>query len=142
MKLIISCCLTMIVIAGCSNIPGLQIPTPTPTCAMQALQFLDQITAIADEWTDAETLADSTPRMSLPPAIANLQEIRRRADAIAPPECAALAQTYLIDYMDKTIEGYLLFLSNVSDTEISNQFQSAGNAFRNFQIEMEDIKNR
>jgi hypothetical protein len=139
MKTTICLCLTAIILSGCSGV-SFSAPTPTPTCAQQAAHFLDEIFAIQDEWKDAETLAGSTPRMSLPPIVSNFQEIRRRADAITAPECAEQAKSYAVDYMDRTIEAYLLFLSQESDTDITNKFDEANRAYDNYFDEVAKIR--
>jgi hypothetical protein len=42
-------------------------------------QVFALLNEFSSEWKDALSLADQTPRMSLPPQIANLQAIRRKA---------------------------------------------------------------
>lgn len=142
MRLLVSCCLLVLVATSCSSIAALQPPTPTPTCLEQSADFINQIEAIATEWDDAEQLAGSTSRIALSPAIANLQEIRRRASALESPQCASLIQTYLTDYMDKTIDGFLLFMADKPESQITAKFKEAIQAFGRYEVEIINIQDK
>lgn len=117
--------LALILVACESPVAGLGA-TPTPTCEVQAVAYAAQIQSIAREWDDANTLAGQTPRASLSAQIDRLQAIRRKAQDETPPSCATAAHTALVGAMDKTIEGYLAFLGQKPDSEVSALFQQAG----------------
>ena len=70
-------------------------------------------------WIDAHSLADSTPRHSLPGPIARLQEVRRETAQLVLPECLSEARQILVFGMDKTIDGFLIFLANRSHLQNS-----------------------
>ncbi|GEA26889.1 hypothetical protein MiAbW_01449 [Microcystis aeruginosa NIES-4325] len=75
---------------------------------------------IEDKWRNELKLADSTSRMSLPPRIAALQEIRRELTDQEWPDCAAKAKESLTESMDSMIDGFIAFLdSDNSDTFVS-----------------------
>ena len=63
-------------------------------------------------WIDAHSLADNTPRVSLPGPIAKLQEVRRETAQLVLPECLSEARQHLVLGMDQTIDGFLAFLGN------------------------------
>ncbi len=110
--------------------------TPTPTCADQVRPYLDQIQSVAREWDDANKLAGSAPRMSLAPQVASLQALRRRAADLNIPPCANAAHRKLIDSMDKTIEGYLSFLSQKPDSVVADAFHQADVLMNDFTTEL------
>lgn len=106
-------------LAAC-GVPGMA------SCSEQAKPFLDQLQPIAREWDDAAKLASQSPRMSLPTQIEKLQGIRRKAQDLTPPECAAAAKGHLIGAMDATIQAYFDFLSQKNDTTVKASFEKAG----------------
>src|SRR5687768_15649215 len=109
--------LVALLLVGCSA--GVQqvvvvTPTPVPTntpaptpepCNVQAAAFLEAAQDIFEEWDDAFELANSTPRMSLPAVISELQEIRRNADDLEVPPCAAATKALMIEMMEAAIDG-------------------------------------
>lgn len=108
----------VLLIAGCSAQP----------CNVQSTQYIADVDAIILRWVGAELLAQSSPRMSLAPAISALQEIRRETDSLNAPACAENVKTLFITYMDASIESYLAFLANESDARVSAKFSTAKGA--------------
>ena len=95
------------------------------TCASQSEEFLVEIQDINMRWLDAMELADSTSRMSLSGPISDLQLIRRDANKLEPPECAEGAKDALVMHMDYVLDGFLLFMAQEPDEDISAQFSEA-----------------
>jgi hypothetical protein len=85
-------------------------PTATVVPCTRAL-YVGMLGDVVARWDDANTLANSTSRMSLAPQIAVLQGIRREAEALNIPDCATIAHGYLIEYMNQTIDDYVAFMS-------------------------------
>jgi hypothetical protein len=117
-------------------------PTPTPSpvpvaepCSVQAEAFSAATVALLDDWDDANALAGSTPRMSLGPAIAELQQIRRDVGDLDAPPCAQRVHTLLVDYMDVVIEGYLAFLADEGDSAVNSAMRRADAALDTFTTE-------
>lgn len=127
---------TALLLSGCDASIAQLGATPTPTCADQVRPYLDAIQPIAHEWDDANKLAGNAPRMSLAPQIASLQSIRRRTADVSVPACTAALHRKLVDSMDKTIEGYLSFLSQKPDSQVSALFREAGTLMNNFTTEL------
>lgn len=75
--------------------------------------------ALSRRWLDAYTLAGSTPRIALPPVIANMQAIRREMEAIALPQCLAQAKRFRIAAMDRQLAEFTAFLS-MTETQAGN----------------------
>lgn len=98
-----------------SPVPVPPSPTPVPTCPSEAASFLASAGPIAAEWSDAVTLADSTPRMSLAGPIQSLQTIKRKAEALDAPACVAHVKSGLTGAMGTTIDSYLTFMSSSND---------------------------
>lgn len=94
--------LCVVVLSGCG---------PLASCQVQSEDYVAAVEAIAVEWDDANALANSTPRSSLAPQIAELQAIARRAEALEHPECAEKAHKALGDYMNRVVDSYILFLA-------------------------------
>lgn len=67
---------------------------------------------LARRWTDAVTLADSTPRISLPERVAELQKIKQETENLKVNECLNNPKNSLILSMDATVNGFLVFLHN------------------------------
>jgi hypothetical protein len=101
------------------GIPGLA------TCADQSEEFFGQVEPLARRWDDANKLAGQTPRMQLAGQIASLQAVRRDVQDLKPPECSKPVQTSLIGAMDATIQGYVDFLSQKSDSTVQASFTLA-----------------
>lgn len=98
--------------------------TPTPTCDLKAYQ--DGMEPIMDEWRDAISVAEQTPRIQLSGRVADLQALRRRAEAVEAT-CKAIedAQTLGVFAMQKQIDGFLSFMAEESDSQVSNHFDTA-----------------
>src|SRR3990167_1914466 len=97
--------------------------------------FLDEDPSL-DEITPDDVrrfLAGNTPRIALGPVVSNMQELRRRADRLSPPDCAYFAKDYLVQYMDYTIEGYLNFMA---DEPANYKFDEADRLFEKYVEEM------
>lgn len=63
-------------------------------------------------WEDAVRIADSTSRGALSGPLAQLQSVRRDAQALTVPPCLLQGKTDLVKGMDLIIDGYLAFLVN------------------------------
>jgi len=95
----------------------------TAKCNVQ--KYHDAVDPIAKKWDDAVTLANSTPRMTLPNQISELQSIERDAETVEVDKCMADAHAELVTSMKATIDGFLAFLGEKPDQEITAHFQKA-----------------
>lgn len=112
--------------------------TPLPVCSTKDGQKVyDLMKQFAQEWDDALKLADSTPRLSLAPQIAKLQEIRRKVQAQEWPSCAQPAYTLLVQAMDQYINGFISFLGQ--KPEYLTQIQQANTTYQSFMAELQRI---
>ncbi|MBN1139726.1 MAG: hypothetical protein JXM73_24350 [Anaerolineae bacterium] len=113
--------------------PPTQIPTetpsasPTPECGGDQLTaFLDNLAGLLERWDDAQSRAKSTPRISLSPAIGELQEIKRETAALDGPPCSEEVRALMVAYMEQVIKAFNLFMSGQwSDGQIDAQFKVA-----------------
>lgn len=104
-------CIVAFVLAGCGTAP----------CGRGHLEtFRDEYELLLEEWDDANTVASSTPRINLSPAIAELQRIRRDVANMEVPACdeAEAVQDATTDYMRARIDLYLAFAGDASDQEM------------------------
>lgn len=58
-----------------------------------------------------------------------LQAVRRDAEFLDPPRCAARAQNLLVRYMDARIQGYLDFAAQDPDATVQDQLNTAHQIF-------------
>jgi hypothetical protein len=100
-------------------------PFVAQTCADQSKEALTTIQSIAREWDDANKLAGQTPRSALSGQIATLQAVRRKVQDVVVPECAAPMKQALVESMDASIEGYVAFLGQKSDSVVQASFKTA-----------------
>lgn len=114
------------------------VPTEQ-VCARKSTAYVTEVKKILPRWDDANSLAGSTSRIALSPAIASLQSIRGDVAGLAYPVCADEAHSYLVAYMDETIDGYLYFMSDKTDSEIEQKFSQADNFLTVFLKEFSEI---
>jgi len=140
MSKLISIALVFIIVS-CSSAPASPTSTPTPDiCGPDAMmEYYDTIRDVGRRFDDAETLANNTSRMNLPPVIGDLQAIRRDAEDLIVPDCAKDAQDLLVKYMNSTIDGYLAFMSDEADSTVSSYFKAASNYMNQYSIELEKM---
>lgn len=74
--------------------------------------YLRDADAIMAEFGDAAKRADSTPRLALSPAIADMQAAQRKFAALKPPPCAVEFQSKIDSSMNECITGMLAFLAD------------------------------
>lgn len=128
---------------GCTAISGVGrsvgvlptlTPTPTPTpvasptpipCHIQAQEFIKGVDGMLLAWDDANALAGRTSRIALAGPVGRLQELRRQMLELPAPPCVRTARAGLQQYMDAVIDGYLLFMSDQPDSEVSKKFAEA-----------------
>jgi hypothetical protein len=116
--LIVTVIAAALLLSACS-IPGFA------SCADQSTEFFGKVEPLARRWDDANKLAGQTPRMQLAIQISNLQAVRRDVQDLTPPECSKPVQTALASTMDATIQGYIDFLSQKSDSTVQASFAKA-----------------
>jgi hypothetical protein len=111
-------------------------PTPDPCSAGEIKRYAEAIRDVSREFADAYTVATSAPRMSLAPVIQDLQAIRREAEDLEVPECAAPAKDALIAYMNVAIEAFTAFMSQKSDRHVATVFERANALLDDYTIEV------
>lgn len=107
------------------------IVTPTPD---GCIQFTDSLIAILREWDDTELLAGQTARIALSPQVERLQTLHRRLEDVQPPECGVTLRAKTLQYMEKTIVGYLLFMDSKQESSAKAALNEAGQARREMHI--------
>ena len=119
-------------------------PTPTPGCAPDAVvAFLAELDTILTEWDDANELAHSTARMSLPAQIESLQAIRRKAATLdAPCAEAATVRDAAAEHMGLVVDGFMLFLKQESDGTVESKFGESRRALDRFGRAYAELKER
>jgi len=102
--------------------------------------YMVEVEPILQEWDDAVAIADSTPRMSLPDRVSELQDIRRKADNLQfeNPDIAK-AHLELVGAMDYGIDAFLSFLAQDSDAEITQAFDRYHSAIGRWETDLEDF---
>ena len=121
------CLLAVLLLVGCAT----PEPTPTPDPCAIAAEWIGQWDALIARWDDANELAGSTPRMSLPGVIESLQVIKRDMAALdgACPE-AARTRDATAEYMEAVIDAYLAFVAQEDDKDVAAKFNEADTAMQ------------
>lgn len=99
-------------------------------------QGAKELDAVFTRWQDAVTVAGSTSRGALSTQIAALQEIRRDAESLELPVCLELAQAEMIASMNSSLDGFLAFMQNKSDSLVNTHFDAAVLRMTNFSDEL------
>lgn len=127
----------VLTIVGCgSQTPAQQTQTAAEDCRSVSPQFSEIMTPIAEEWDDAVKLTGKTARMALPNQISSLQAIRRKANDVDAPDCLKTAKASLIKSMDSTIEGFLAFMGQESETTVNKHLTTAATAMKDYQDQL------
>lgn len=108
-------------------------PEPTETAKPPLCLTEENLAPLEDvevRFEDAATLADNTPRIQLANVIASMQEIRRDTLDLELAACLSDAQSILVQYMDKIIEGFTNFLAQKA---YSASFDAAKVLLQNYQ---------
>lgn len=99
-----------------------------------------RLNAFALEWDDAVDVAASTSRIALSGPVSDLQAIRRDVQRQEWPECASTAHDHLIQHMDYTIDSFLAFMQNKSDSDVEVIMFKARAEQRNFESELKKLQ--
>ncbi len=91
-----------------------------------AKELTEQVEPLIDRFDDANERAGSTSRISLSPVIGEMQEVRRDFKDLEVDSCAEQAKEVMVDYMDKTIDAYIAFLADESDSTVRQLIEDAG----------------
>lgn len=88
------------------------------SCRSQAADYMREASALSQEFSDVLAVAEQSPRVALPGQIATMQDIRRRLDALAVPECAAKLKRHQWLAMTSAIDAYTAFLGQKGDAVV------------------------
>lgn len=126
--------LLSLLVVGCSAEVDDYCPPEGANSAMTEFQ------EIMLRWNDANDIAGATPRMSLGPAVADLQEIKRDAGKVEYPPCLTESYSYLYDGMDYAIKAFIGFMGDEPESEINSDFRMAASAFNIYSDEIAKIR--
>jgi len=96
----------------------------------------EKLSAQNQVFDDAYNVASSTARISLAQPVSELQRIQRETDAVPVPACMETAKTELVLSMDAAVKGFLAFMANESDSQVSTLFDSSVDHLMKFSDEM------
>lgn len=91
---------------------------------------------LLEEWDDAVSIANQTPRAGLPNVIPELQGIRRRTENLEIEECFEDAHSFLVKYMDYTIDAFIAFMGQEDDSVVSQKFSMAQTNFETYLLKL------
>ncbi len=104
-------------------------PAVAENCSSDdATRLKASVQPLMARFDDANKLANSTSRIALSGVISEMQATRRDFEALTVPDCAALAKTQMVDFMDKAIDAYLSFLAQDSDSIVQSKITAATTA--------------
>lgn len=108
------------------KISASKIPTSAPIvdreCQLLTNEYINKVSPLLTEFSDTVKIANSTPRIALPPLVQDLQQIRRNISNIPVPRCATNAASLLVKSLDEIINSIVSFLGDESRSKISRQF--------------------
>lgn len=117
---------TSVVLVACGASHG-STATPTPglsgcpsTDAKAAVDVLDPS---VQEFGDELDRASSTSRIALSPVVGEMQKSRRDLDRADVPSCALEIKSAIIASEDDIIQGFLGFMADEPDSEVSQHLQ-------------------
>lgn len=101
--------------------------------------WYSEVRGLIQRFDDANTLAQSTPRIQLSSVIADMQSIRREAKDVIALDCTENAHQAMIAYMDQIILAYTKFMAQADDSEITSAFKRASDLLDQFTNEVKKI---
>lgn len=111
-----------------------------PCSITKRFDSLDQLNDQFKEFSDETIVASTTPRISLPSVVSQLQAIRRATDNLEVPACMGRVKAALLVYMDTKTDVYLTFMNpDNSDAAVSARDKDADKAFDAYLKEIESL---
>jgi hypothetical protein len=100
-------------------------------CGPQCTQtgYIELTEDIEARWLDAVDLASNTSRMSLSGPLSEMQAILREYKSLEVPECYEEIHEKFIESYEYTIDGFLAFLAQESDEQVSRLFRYSDTSF-------------
>lgn len=120
LSILLSACGNTAVPAAATAIPPTITNTPDPCAKENIGAEVQKVHNFMVEFDDAATLASSLQQAQLPDAIANMQRIRREADALPVPVCLTALKMYEVEHMKTVINTMLAFMRG-ADKDLVNQ---------------------
>lgn len=77
------------------------------------------------EYYGAIKVASSTSKIALTVPVSRMQDIRSQFSKLDYPPCMSTARLHIIDGMDYSIDGFLAFMSEESESSISSLFEKS-----------------
>jgi len=112
---------------GCNQAPkpveSIPETPPDPCAPQQIIQTSKPIQGLMRQYVDATDLAFSTPVEQLANQLARLQVLRDDLGALDTPECAAGLKTNGLQYMDATLELFIIFMDDPYSETVSYKLE-------------------
>ena len=110
--------LGVLVLAAAVTLVGIGYAQFGPCGLTKIRRAVPEIRAVRAKFDDASALAGSTSRIALSGPVAQLQAIRREAEALVVPRCLAPARAELVAAISEFTDAMMLFMAN-SDDEVA-----------------------
>lgn len=81
----------------------------------------DALVDVTENFYDKMDIAAATPRVSLGPAVSELQDIRNEAEGVDVPGCMETVRAEVIGHMNEEIEAFLAFMAS-DDAEMTEHW--------------------
>jgi len=114
--------------------------TLSPCSREEARGAVDALQPLLDEYMDHFERASSTGRIALAPVIGDIQETRREVRGLEVPDCAAEVRDAIADAIDASIDGFLAFQSDESESTIERHFDRAGDLLEQVTDDLTDLR--
>jgi hypothetical protein len=116
------------------------LPEASAACRERAEPFVAQIDPLVAEWEGARRVAGRAAFADLPAQVAALEGLRSRAEALAPPACAAAAHASLLQTMDLVIEAYRGFAIERPEEPLRGLLAAADTSYATFQQQLDALR--
>jgi hypothetical protein len=110
-----------------------------PTCSMQSKEYIAAANSLVSEWDGAYSIAESTARIALSPAVMKLQDIKQRDASLKFPTCASAVNAEFQTAMGYGIAGFIAFMGkDDSGTSISmSYYDTHSSTFRKMLLDLQ-----
>lgn len=101
-------------------------------CKARTGGYVEETDDLLGRWADTYRLAANTSRIALSPLVQRMQDMRSEAAKQDVPGCAKDIHAHLLDSMDSTIDAYLIFMGDGTESETGAKFRESGEALASF----------
>lgn len=93
-----------------------------------------------DRFFDVYDVASATGRGALAPVVRDMQDIGQEIQALPVPVCLALAKGDLAGGVSASVDGFLAFMAQSSDSTVGGHFDTAAALLQDYKADIERVQ--